>query len=129
MRAVLALAATVVMAACAPAAEPVPPAPPPFDPVGTYDFSTQVEGTPIAGSMVVHRDAQGALVARITTPITGEFAASVTVEGRRLALRGNAGDGVIAMTMTVADDDTVTGTWSVDTGESGTFTGKRRPRS
>jgi ABC-type transport system substrate-binding protein len=133
---VLALAA----AACAAPAQQAPPAPAPtptptptpaqqqaFDPVGTYDFSTQVQGMPVTGALTLRRADDGRITGVISTDMTGEMQLqSVTLEGRRAIMRSSTPDGELYMQVEFLQDDRITGGWELSTGPAGSIAGQRR---
>lgn len=125
MRTLLMAAMVVVSACAAPMAQPAP-APPPFDPVGVYDFTTQVDGSAVRGTLDLRRNAQGVLSAQITTDVTGTMTASAVLTDRKVEMRAATEQGDLTMQFTVAEDDTIAGSWSLATGMSGTLTGARR---
>jgi hypothetical protein len=124
----------LALAACAaqqpvPSPEPAPQAAQPaeFDPVGTYDFTTDVEGTSVRGVLSIRRGEQG-LSATISTDVTGEIAIQrVTMEGRRAELRGSTMEGDLLMRIEFIEDR-LTGGWELSSGLSGSLVGTRRPR-
>lgn len=127
-------AAAAVFAGCARAAveetrTPVPaqPAQVAFDPVGTYDFTTDVQGTSIRGVLTIRRNDQGSLVGALATDVTGEVPLqTITLEGRRAEARSNLPDGQLVMRMEFHEDDRLTGGWELSTGMSGSVAGQRR---
>jgi hypothetical protein len=130
MRAVL-IAALVAGSACASqqvqSPAPVQPAQVAFDPAGTWDFTTDVQGSSVRGVMVIRRNDQGALVGSITTDVTGEIPLQqITLEGRRAEARSTLPDGTLVMRMEFLEDDRLTGGWELSTGMSGAVTGQRR---
>jgi hypothetical protein len=107
--------------------EPAAPAQQAFDPVGVYDFRTDVDGMAILGTLALRRDEQGQLQGTLSTDVTGGLAlTSVTVEGRRALLRAPTPEGELYMQIDFAADDRITGGWELSTGPSGTVTGQRR---
>jgi hypothetical protein len=98
-----------------------------FDPVGIYDFSTEVQGTPITGALTLRRDEEGRLVGRISTDMTGEMPLhSIALEGRRAIMRASTPDGELYMQVDFLEDDRITGGWELSTGMAGSMTGQRR---
>ncbi len=98
--------------------------PPPLNPVGTFDFTTSVEGTAVQGTITITRngDAYGGTVGtNVTEPIGIR---SVVVEGMAMTVVGDTPDGPVTMTVTFTGD-TFAGSWTL-AGMSGTMTGKRR---
>lgn len=121
----MALFLTVALGACASApraaTEPAAARTTALDPVGTYDFATSADGTPVTGTIVINRGTNG-LAGTVSSDASGDLAVtSVTVEGQRVTLMGQDGLSVI-LNFTGAD---FTGSWSYG-GMMGQMTGKRR---
>jgi hypothetical protein len=110
-----------------PAATVTPPAPPPFNPMGTYDFVAAVQGQELPGTITIFRNDQGALNGRLMTQMTGELVMStVTVDGKKVTMNGAMPDGtVLSVALTFEDNDKFAGTWSAG-GDGGNFSGKRK---
>ena len=122
MTRVLTVFAAVLITACASA-----PRAPAFDPVGTYDFSADVQGTAMAGTLQLRRTDQG-LTGSFSTPASGEISLeSVTTEGRKLMLKARLPDGEVTMNLDFAADYRFTGDWSLSAGMGGSISGTRRP--
>jgi hypothetical protein len=121
-----ALFIAVALCACAstpPAAGPEPAAArtTALEPVGTYDFSTSANGSPVNGTIVVTRGTSG-LKGTLTSDASGDVPiSSVTVEGQRMTLLGQDDMSVIL----VFNGTDFTGSWSYS-GMTGELTGKRR---
>lgn len=100
-----------------------PRQPAPLNPVGNYEFTTTVNGSPVAGSMVVTRTA-GTYGGTITTDMTGDLPiTAVAVEGNVVSITADTPQGPVSMRMTVQGEQ-VSGTWVL--GDSaGDFQGKR----
>jgi len=111
---------TLVLAACASR----PSGPPPLNPVGTFDFTTTVEGTAVTGTITIVRngDAYSGSVGTNVTETIG--IRSVVVEGQTMTVVGDTPDGPVTMTVTFTGD-TFTGAWTL-AGMGGEMTGKRR---
>jgi len=134
MKRMLTAAATLLAAACAPAGPPatepaptvmVPAAAATVNPVGTFNFSTTVDGNPITGSIQVtgERDLYGGV---IRTSITPDIPITdVTVEGQRMVVTANTPDGPLVLTMNFTGN-AFTGGWTLD-GDAGDITGQRAP--
>ncbi|MGH7500453.1 MAG: hypothetical protein ACREL7_01735 [Longimicrobiales bacterium] len=94
------------------------------DPVGTFDFTTSVEGTTVTGAITVARNGS-AYEGSVTTDMTEVMPiSSVTVEGQTMAIAASTPDGPVTMSL-IFTGDTFTGTWSLGD-MSGTLTGRRR---
>jgi hypothetical protein len=121
MRAVVSLCAGIaVAAACASS----PAQPRAVDPVGTFDFSTSMEGTEVTGSIEISSGANGYtgwLTTNVSEPIP---IASVMVEGQVVTVIANAPDGPVNFSMTFTGDE-FSGGWTY-AGMSGQATGRRR---
>lgn len=131
----LALAAATLFSACASTPEPpiqapstVPAAQPAaVDPVGTFDFSTTVEGMgAVAGTITIQKATTGTgYTGSISTNVTEPLSIrTVTVDGQRITVSGDTPDGPLTFTMDFKGDD-FSGNWSLS-GMTGTHTGKRR---
>lgn len=135
----LALAlATVVLGACAsgtPAASPAPaPAAAPqaaaaparpaaLNPVGTYEFATEVNGSPMKGLLNVAGMA-GSYTGSMKSDITPELPlTSVAVSGQTMKVVLDTPNGAATINLTFTGD-TFTGTWELG-GAGGPLTGKR----
>ena len=117
------LVLAAALAACA--SNPGPPQPAPFDPTGAYDFSTNVEGTVVSGTLTVSEGPDG-LRGVVTTDVTEPLPlSSVTVEGRTITGMGSTPEGAFTITLTVAEDDSLTGGWSLGP-MSGSASGRKR---
>jgi hypothetical protein len=130
----LAIAVTAAaLAACAAPVEQVSVTPVPqpqaqtaFDPVGTYDFTTEFQGASIRGVLYIRRGEQG-LTGTMATELTGDLPLSrVAFEGRRGEFRASTDQGELIMRMDFQDDDRFTGGWELSAGLSGGVSGQRR---
>jgi hypothetical protein len=129
----------VVTAACAAPVQQVPVVPPPtptpvpaaaaaadFDPVGVYDFTTEVQGTTVPGVLTIRRGDQG-LAGTLATDVTGELPLQqITIEGRRGEMRASTQEGGMIMRIEFVEDR-IRGGWELPSGMSGSVTGQRRP--
>jgi hypothetical protein len=129
-----ALAAALLTTACAtvpasaPAADPEAAASPAPNPVGTFNFRSNVQGRDFDGVIRIARAASGAFTGTVTTPLTGELAVrSVDVQGSsiRVTAQGRMGDAVLTMNFTGAS---FTGDWTYGP-SSGRMTGSASPAS
>ncbi|MEX1184761.1 MAG: hypothetical protein WEF86_16260 [Gemmatimonadota bacterium] len=92
------------------------------DPVGTFDFSTVVDGETIRGEIRIARTATGGYTADVTTPATSSMTGmTTTVAGNRIAIRGADG---LQMNLEL-NAATLAGGWSYN-GMTGTLTATRR---
>ena len=135
MKQTLSAAALVLLAACAPAADPAAgPAPgamttvaaaPALNPVGVFEFTTTVNGNPLTGTVEItgQPGAYGGVIRTSATadlPITG-----VRVEGDQLTVLSSVDGQELVLRMTFAGDD-FTGGWSMPN-DGGDLAGRRRP--
>lgn len=115
-------AAPVAARAAAPAAAPAP-APTAVNAVGSYTFATDVNGTPVAGTLVITRT-NGAWGGKMTSDVFPELpVTAVTTEGKTMKVTAETPNGSVVIVMTFAGDD-YTGTWELG-GQQGAVSGKR----
>ena len=120
---VLSLALVAACAGGSPAAESAPE-PERLDPTGTYTFNTYVQDTPVNGRMRIAGEA-GEYSGAIYTDFTGELPiTSLDVDGRLLRITASTPDGPVDIQLTLEDDATYTGTWSLGA-MTGTIQGRR----
>jgi hypothetical protein len=129
-------AALVLLAACAPAAtsagDPVPApttAPPAVttaaavNPVGTFEFTTSVNGDMVTGSIEVTGNA-GAYGGTIRTSATPDIPVrGVTVNGQQMVVTADTPDGELVLTLNFTGNN-FTGGWTLG-GGSGEMRGQR----
>ncbi|MCU0624270.1 MAG: hypothetical protein MUF53_10495 [Gemmatimonadaceae bacterium] len=116
-------APTRAAAAPAPAPSPAPaPAPAPaVNAVGSYTFATEVNGTPVAGTLVITRT-NGTWGGKMTSDVFPELpVTAVSIEGQMVKV--TTPNGAVLIVMTFAGDD-YTGTWELG-GQTGAVSGKR----
>jgi hypothetical protein len=95
-----------------------------LNPVGRYEFTTTVQGSPITGAVEI-AGTPGAYTGQITTSITPPLPiASVAVNGQEMVVTGNTPDGVLTFRMNFTDATSFTGGWEL-AGDSGALTGRR----
>ena len=130
--------ATLALSACAssgtqssaPAPTPVAtapavvaPAPAAFNPAGAYDFTTEVNGAPMKGTLTI-TGKPGAYGGKMTSDIMPELPInSVLVEGQTVKLLADTPQGSVTINITFVGD-TFTGNWELG-GQGGNLTGKR----
>jgi hypothetical protein len=135
MKRTLSTAALVLLAAaCAPAAappaEPAPAAAAPamraaLNPVGTFEFTTSVNGNPMQGTIEITGQ-PGAYSGVVRTSATPDLPiTAVAVEGDQLTVTSSVNGEALVMRLTFAGND-FTGGWTV-AGDSGEIAGRRRP--
>lgn len=94
------------------------------DPVGSFDFTTSIEGTPVAGTITITQNASG-YGGTLSTDMTDSMPiSSVSVDGQTMVVVSVAPDGTATLSLTFTGD-TFTGSWSF-ADMSGTLTGRRR---
>jgi hypothetical protein len=93
------------------------------NPVGTFNFTTAVQGEPVTGSIEVTGtpDAYGGTLRTSATPDIGITA--VTVQGQRMVATVDTPDGQLVLTLNFTGN-TFTGGWTLN-GGSGEITGQR----
>lgn len=112
------------LAACASASNSAPAGPAPLNPVGYYEFSTDVEGQLVTGAIEIRRVDGGGYGGVVTTSATEPLPLqSVVVDGQKLTIAGDTPDGMVSMTITFTGE-VFTGSWTY-AGMSGTMSGKR----
>lgn len=125
------LAAVLVVAACARSSDDVAPPPSPpqptptptLDPVGVFDFSTDVDGQPVTGVLSIS-GSPGAYTATMTSDVGNIQVRDITVEGVRLSFLGDHPDATVFIEL-VFSGDSFTGEW--DAGDMfGYISGSRR---
>jgi hypothetical protein len=123
MKLKLTIALCALTAGCA-TTPATPPAPAPLDPVGVYDFTTEVDGTAVTGTITITSAATG-YGGSIDTNVSETMPVrSVTVAGRKVTVLADAPDGPVTFVLDLDGDD-FGGTWTY-AGMSGTHSGKRR---
>ena len=96
------------------------------DPVGSYSFTTTVQGTAVDGQLRI-TGTRGAWGGAFYTPVTGELpVSSVDVDGQVVRLTANTPDGIVHVRM-IFSGDTFTGDWSLGA-EGGAIRGQRTGR-
>lgn len=105
----------------APAPAPVPAA---VDPVGTFDFTTTIEGAIANGTLTVVKTDTG-FGGSVTTTMTDPIPVrTVVVDGQKMTVTADTPNGPVTMILEFNGDE-FTGSWSLgDMG--GTHSGKRR---
>jgi hypothetical protein len=122
--------ATLVLACAAPVQEaPVRQAPAQqaaFDPAGIYDFTTDVQGTQVGGTLTLSRTADGGYTGLIWSDMTGDLPVQeVLLEEQRARLRAPTPEGDLLLNVEFLEDR-VAGNWELSTGLAGAVSGRRR---
>lgn len=123
--------AAVLLFVAMPAAAQQPPTQPEkpaaaIDPIGVFDFSTAVEGQTVRGTITI-RKVEAGFGGVISTDATEDLAISkVTVEGKKLQIRGMTPDGELVMNLEFSDTDKFSGGWDMAGAMSGSMSGARR---
>lgn len=104
------------LAGCATA----PPGPPPFDPVGSYNYVADVDGQDFPGTMMITRDEDGYGGSVMSDAFPPLPILSVEVEDQTVTIEVTGPEGLLTIVGTVAEN-TIEGTWAMGEG-SGTFT-------
>ena len=121
IRLLTATLAAATLAACASG----PSGPPPFDPVGTYEFTATIDVQTITGTMTIESGEDGytGILRSVSVPMPPAPIHSVEVVDRTVTIHADGPDGplVIALAVTEAGLD---GTWAMGD-EIGAFTATR----
>ena len=108
------------MAAPAPV---VPAKPAPVNPVGTFEFATEVNGSPMKGTMSIV-GSPGAYSGKMLSDVLPEVPiTSVTVDGQTVKLIADTPNGAVLVNLAFTGA-MFTGNWELG-GQSGAMTGKR----
>lgn len=118
-KAALALAALAAAFACA----TTPAGPPPFDPVGSFEYTAYVEGQPLSGTMTIEEAEEGYEGTILSAAFPPIPITSVTVEGQAGTIEAVGPGGPLLIEFT-ATDDLIQGTWAMGE-EGGDFTATR----
>lgn len=96
-----------------------------FNPVGTYDFTTDVNGDAVAGTIEISKSSAGALTGSLNAAgMPPSTVSSVTVNGQTMTLVADVGGQAITMTVTM-NGNAFTGNWT-GAGGSGAIKGTKR---
>ena len=124
------LMTALLVAGCAASPGPEPAAPSAaqlaLDPVGTYNFTTTVQGMSVTGQAVIG-GTRGSWTGSLYSDATGELPIrSVSVSGNQITMLADSPDGTVQIRM-LMDGETFTGDWSLGA-EGGTLRGRRVSR-
>ena len=116
----LILAATT-LAACASG----PSGPPPFDPVGTYEFTAVANGQSITGTMTIEADEDGytGILRAETVSMPAAPITSVEVVDQLVTIHAAGPEGPLLIELAITDTG-LEGTWAMGEG-TGSFTATR----
>jgi len=124
-------AAGLALAACARSSNDVAPPPTPtqlrtaptLDPVGVFDFSTEVDGQPVTGVLSIS-GSPTASAATMSSDIGNIGVRNIAVDGMRLSFVGDHPEATVSIEL-VFSGDSFSGEW--DAGDSfGYVSGSRR---
>ena len=109
------LAATT-LAACASG----PSGPPPFDPVGTYEFTAVANGQSITGTMTIEEGEDGytGILRAETAPMPPAPITSVQVIDQLLTIQAAGPEGPLLIELAITDTG-LEGTWAMGDGSGG----------
>ena len=97
--------------------------PPPFNPVGTFSFTTFVDGLPISGTLAITEGEdgyEGQILTDVAPPMP---VTSVAVDGQTFTIEAAGPAGSLVIEVTATGDD-LAGTWRMGV-QSGAITGRR----
>lgn len=115
----------IISAAMAAACATGPSGPPPFDPVGTYDVSADLNGETLTGTMIIKAAGDG-YTGELSTPmlpIPPSPINSVEVVDQSVTIEADGPEGLLLIELVVTDTG-LEGTWSMGEG-GGIFTATR----
>jgi hypothetical protein len=130
----LVLATGIILTACSgqsahsrPSASPPEPeavAEPTIDPVGAFDFSTDVEGQPVTGTITIS-GATGGYSGSLSSDMGGGTLRSIAVEGMELSFISYMPDATVYVVLVFEDQASFSGEWDAE-GTFGYISGTRR---
>jgi len=120
-RPLTAVLALTLAAACATG----PSGPAPFDPVGTYDFTADLAGEALTGTMIIEATGDGYTgeLATPMLPIPPAPINSVQVVDQTVTIEADGPEGLLVIELVVSDTG-LEGTWAMGEG-TGIFTATR----
>lgn len=120
------LAALLALAVGATSTNAQTPAPAPaLDPVGTFEFSTTVQGGAVNGAFTIAKT-DGVLGGKIASDAMPEIVIkSVTVDGKKLTITADMPEGLLSITLEFEDANKFSGSWALGD-QGGAITGKRK---
>lgn len=108
--------------ACA-AGPPPPPPEPVLDLVGIYDYTTEVQGMEMTGTMTI-TEADGVYSGLVSSDMGPILLGDFSIDGMEVTCVGEAPDMVVFFLL-IFDEGTFTGDWDAD-GMSGAISGTKR---
>ena len=118
-----ALLAVAIGTAAGTAQTPAPA--PPVDVVGTFEFTTTVQGQATAGTFVIAKT-DNVLGGKILTDMMPEIPIkSITVEGKKVTIYAELPDGALTIVLEFEDANKFSGHWTLG-GDGGAMSGKRK---
>lgn len=118
-----AIVALLLLPLAAAACASRPSGPPPFDPVGSYQYSAGVEGMTMSGTMTIE-GAEGAYSGSLRSEMFPAVPInSVVVVGQAVTIEASGPQGPLTLEFVVTDD-ALMGTWAMG-GMTGSFTGTK----
>ena len=117
----LAVTLATTLVACASG----PSGPPPYDPVGSYEFTAMVEGQNITGTMTIEADEDGytGILRAASVPMPPAPISAVEVVDQTVTIHADGPEGPLIIALTVTETG-LEGTWAMGEG-TGTFTATR----
>lgn len=112
---------TTLLAACASG----PSGPPPYDPVGAFEFTAMAGGQTITGTMTIEEGDAGytGILRAISVPMPPGPIHAVEVVDQTVTIHADGPDGPLVIALTVTETG-LEGTWAMGQ-ETGTFTATR----
>jgi hypothetical protein len=103
--------------------DPTPPPEPVLDPVGDYDYQTEVEGMPVSGTFTI-TGSPGSYAGNMTSDMGAIALSDITVDGQEMTVVGDSPDFIVIFVL-VFDGDSFTGEWDAE-GMTGFVSGSKR---
>lgn len=102
-----------------------PSGPPPYDPVGTYEFAAMAEGQRITGTMTIEEDEDGytGTLRAVSVPMPLAPISAVEVVDQTVTIHADGPEGPLIIALTVTETG-LEGTWAMGDG-TGAFTATR----
>jgi hypothetical protein len=98
---------------------------PAVDPIGTFEFTTAVQGQTVTGTITIAKT-DNVLGGKILTDAMPEIPIkSVQVEGKKMTIYAEIPDGALTITLEFEDANKFAGNWTLG-GDGGAISGKRK---